>query len=119
MSSIPNLTNNIIQQQNIVINQVPLSHAIMTNVNATNGIPIATALTHAPTLSHTSAVVEQPSDIKSAVVMEGIPIAGASMAGLQSVPVQASTANAKPAPSSTASATESMQVCRYMPVKLY
>lgn len=34
------------QPQNIVINQVPLSHAIMTNVNANNGIPVVNAVTH-------------------------------------------------------------------------
>lgn len=44
--SVPNLPNSIIQQQNIVINQVPLSHAIMTNVNATNGIPVVNAMQH-------------------------------------------------------------------------
>ncbi|CAH1160242.1 unnamed protein product [Phaedon cochleariae] len=36
--SVPNLTNNLMQQQNMVINQVPLTHAIMTNVNS-NSIP--------------------------------------------------------------------------------
>lgn len=45
--SVPNLSNSMIQQQqNIVINQVPLSHAIMTNVNTTNGIPIVNAIQH-------------------------------------------------------------------------
>lgn len=44
--SVPNLPNSIIQQQNIVINQVPLSHALMTNVNATNGIPVVNAIQH-------------------------------------------------------------------------
>jgi len=45
--SIP-ITNNIIQQQpNLVINQGQLQHAIMTTVNANNGIPITVA-TNAP-----------------------------------------------------------------------
>lgn len=44
--SVPNLSNSMMQQQNIVINQVPLSHAIMTNVNATNGIPVVNAIQH-------------------------------------------------------------------------
>ncbi|KAF2897628.1 hypothetical protein ILUMI_08540 [Ignelater luminosus] len=80
--SIQNIPNNIIQQPNIVINQVPLSHAIMTNVNATNGIPIATALTHAPT------AVDQSGEIKTGIVVETIPIAGAGIVGVPSVPVQ-------------------------------
>lgn len=77
--SIPNLTNNLIQQQNIVMNQVPMGHAIMTNVNATNGISLATALTHAPT------TVDQSGEIK---IVDTIPIAGASLVGVPNVPVQ-------------------------------
>lgn len=78
--SIPTLTNNIIQPQNIVINQVPLSHTIMPNVNANNGIPIATALT---------AAVEQPEEMKTTGIVVGtIPIAGTSLVGVQTVPVQ-------------------------------
>lgn len=79
--SIPSLSSNIIQPQNIVINQVPLSHAIMPSVNANNGIPIATALAHAPT-------VEQGDEIKTSIVVGTIPIAGASIVGVQAVPVQ-------------------------------
>lgn len=52
--SVPNLPNNIIQQQNIVINQVPLSHTIMTNVNATNGIPVVNAMQHTNSNDHAS-----------------------------------------------------------------
>lgn len=44
--SVPNLPNSMMQQQNIVINQVPMSHAILTNVNATNGIPVVNAIQH-------------------------------------------------------------------------
>lgn len=43
--SVQNLANNIIQQQNIVLNQVPLTHTLM-NVNATNGIPVVNAISH-------------------------------------------------------------------------
>lgn len=75
MTSIPNLTSSIIQPQNIVINQVPLSHAIMTNVN-TNGLPLATALTHQTTNM-------DQGDIKTGIVMETIPIAGTSIVGVQ------------------------------------
>lgn len=51
--SVP-ITNNIIPQ-NIVINQVPMQHTIMTSVNANNGIPLATAIQHTnSTLEHTS-----------------------------------------------------------------
>ena len=75
--SIPNLANNIIQPQSIVLNQVPLSHAIMTNVTATNGIPIATALAHTPT------AVDQMNEMKTGIVVEGIPIVGVS-----NIPVQ-------------------------------
>ncbi|KAK4871829.1 hypothetical protein RN001_015953 [Aquatica leii] len=76
--SIPNLTNNIIQPQSIVLNQVPLSHAIMTNVTATNGIPIATALAHTPSN------VDQMNEMKTGIVVEGIPIVG-----VPNIPVQA------------------------------
>lgn len=38
------LPNNIIQQQNVVLNQLP-SHAIMSNVHATN-VPIVNAVQH-------------------------------------------------------------------------
>ncbi|XP_031339014.1 transcription initiation factor TFIID subunit 12 isoform X2 [Photinus pyralis] len=76
--SIPNLQNNIIQSQGIVLNQVPLSHTIMTNVNATNGIPIGTALSHAPTS------VEQMNEMKTGIVVDGIPIVG-----MSNIPVQA------------------------------
>jgi len=80
--SVPNLTNNIIQPQNIVINQVPLTHAIMANVNATNGIPLATALTHAPT------TVDQTGKIETGIVVETIPLASASIVGVPNIPVQ-------------------------------
>ncbi|KAI4465038.1 transcription initiation factor tfiid subunit 12 [Holotrichia oblita] len=100
--SLPNLTNNIIQQQNIVINQVPLSHAIMTNVNSNNGIPIATAITH----QNNSA--DQTNEIKSGIVVETIPIAGTNLVGVQTVPVQG-TSPVKAVQSNQLS-TESMQV---------
>ncbi|EFA02321.1 transcription initiation factor TFIID subunit 12 [Tribolium castaneum] len=76
--SVPNLTNNLIQPQNIVINQVPIPHTIMTNVNANNGIPL-TALSHAP------ASVDQSSDMKPGIVVETIPMAGASLVGVQTM----------------------------------
>lgn len=74
--SMPNLTNSVIQSQNIVINQVPLSHAIMTNVNSTNGIPLATALTHPSTTDQ---------EIKTGIVMETIPIAATNIVGVQNM----------------------------------
>ncbi|CAH1370403.1 hypothetical protein MTP99_011982 [Tenebrio molitor] len=82
--SVPNLTNNLIQPQNIVINQVPIPHAIMTNVNANNGIPL-TALAHAPS------TVDQSNEIKTGIVVETISMAGASLVGVQTVqnPVKA------------------------------
>lgn len=80
--SIPTITNNIIQPQNIVINQVPIP--VMSN--GSNGIPIATALTHAP------ATVEAPPEIKTGIVVETIPIpeplSGARLVGVHTVPVQ-------------------------------
>lgn len=101
--SMPNLTNNIIQPQNIVINQVPLSHAIMTNVNTTNGIPLATTLQPAS--------VEQSGDMKTGIVVETIPIAAANIVGVQSVPVQSASPvkpmNTTAPPSST---SDTMQV---------
>ncbi|KAK5644089.1 hypothetical protein RI129_007934 [Pyrocoelia pectoralis] len=69
------IQNNIIQPQSIVLNQVPLSHTIMANVNATNGIPMATALAHAPT------TVEQ---MNERIVVDGMP-----MVGVSNIPVQA------------------------------
>ena len=77
--SVPNMSNNLIQPQNIVINQVPIPHAIITNVNANNGIPL-TALTHAPS------TVDQSNDIKTGIVVETIPMAGANLVGVQTVP---------------------------------
>lgn len=73
--SVPNLTNNLIQPQNIVINQVPIPHGIM---NANNGIPL-TALAHGPTS------VDQTGEIKTGIVVETIPMAGASLVGVQTV----------------------------------
>lgn len=103
--SLPNLGNNIIQQQNIVINQVPLSHTIVTNVNSNNGIPIATAIAHQNTAT------DQPNDIKSGIVVETIPIAGTNLVGVQTVPVQ----SASPAKvvQTTQPASESVQVLIY------
>lgn len=46
------LPNSIMQQQNIVINQIPLSHTIMTNVNATNGIPVVNSIQHTNSNEH-------------------------------------------------------------------
>lgn len=45
--SVPNMSNNLIQQQNIVINQVQMGHAILANVNANNGIPVVNTIAHA------------------------------------------------------------------------
>ncbi|KAJ8922647.1 hypothetical protein NQ315_007679 [Exocentrus adspersus] len=77
--SVPNLTNSIMQPQNIVINQVPLSHAIMTNVNASNGIPVVNAVSHV-------------NSTDSGEINGGITImdtVGASnLVGVQTVPVQ-------------------------------
>lgn len=73
MSMQPNMANNLVQSQNIVLNQVPLTHAIMTNVNPSNGIPIATALISQPQ-SHQQAQgsVEhhQPVETKQNVVID-------------------------------------------------
>lgn len=72
--SLPNLPNNIMQQQNIVINQVPLSHAIMTNVNATNGlpqgIPIVNAIQH--TNSNDQGVEIKPGGLTVVETITGI-----------------------------------------------
>lgn len=65
---------------------MPLTHAIMPTVNANNGIPIATALTSA---------VEPSEEIKTSIVVGTIPIAGANIVGVQTVPVQ-STSPVKP-----------------------
>lgn len=78
--SIPTLTNNI-PQPNMIINPVQIPHAIIPSVNANNGIPIATALAHAPT-------VDQGDEIKTGIVVGTIPIAGTSIVGVQAVPVQ-------------------------------
>ncbi|XP_022910424.1 transcription initiation factor TFIID subunit 12 [Onthophagus taurus] len=79
--SLPSLTNNIIQPQNIVINQVPLSHNVV-NVNSNNSIPIATALTHT-----TQNTISQ-GDIRTDVIMDTMPLAGSSIVNVQTVPVQ-------------------------------
>ncbi|XP_023014199.2 TATA-box binding protein associated factor 12 [Leptinotarsa decemlineata] len=49
--SVPNLTNSMIQQQNLVINQVPLTHTLMTNVNA-NSIPVVNTISHTNSNDH-------------------------------------------------------------------
>ncbi|XP_028136704.1 transcription initiation factor TFIID subunit 12 [Diabrotica virgifera virgifera] len=76
--SVPNLTNSLMQQQNIVINQVPITHTIMTNVN--NGVPIVNAISHTNSNDHKE-------DIKT-----GIPIVdsmgGTNLVGVQNIQVQ-------------------------------
>lgn len=99
--SIPALTNNI-QQSNMIINQVQLPHAIMPS---NNGIPLATALAHAPT-------VDQGDEIKTGIVGT-IPIANTSIVGIQAVPIQ----NASPvkAIQSQASSSEYIEVSIIIP----
>ncbi|XP_018565174.1 transcription initiation factor TFIID subunit 12 [Anoplophora glabripennis] len=81
--SVPNLTNSIMQPQNIVINQVPLSHAIMTNVNANNGIPVVNAVSHVNS-------TDQSGEIKgSLTIMDAV--GGTNLVGVQTVPVQNAT----------------------------
>lgn len=75
------LTNNIMQPQNIVTNQSQLPHTIMSAVNS--GIPAAASLTHAQ-------VMNQPG-----MVLETVPIAGAANI-IHTVPVQNSSPNIKP-----------------------
>lgn len=77
--SVPNLTNSLIQPQNVVINQVPISH-IMTNINTNNGIPIATGLAHGPPSA------DPNNEIKSGIVVESMPIASSGLVGVQTVP---------------------------------
>lgn len=60
-----NLQGNIIQSQNIVINQVPMSHTMISNVNPSNGIPIATAITQP---------VDHHHEMKQTVIVEGMPV---------------------------------------------
>ncbi|CAG9854154.1 unnamed protein product [Phyllotreta striolata] len=72
--SVPNLTNSLLQQQNIVINQVPITHTIMTNVS--NGVPIVNAIQH--TNSN-----EQNEDIKT-----GIPMVETIQGNVQNIQVQ-------------------------------
>ncbi|KAF5284480.1 hypothetical protein FQA39_LY17015 [Lamprigera yunnana] len=63
-----------------MLNQVPLSHTLLSNVSTTNGIPLATALTHAQNN------VDQIGDMKAGIVVEGLPIVGVS-----NIPVQAAS----------------------------
>ncbi|KAJ8949793.1 hypothetical protein NQ318_000491 [Aromia moschata] len=81
--SVPNLTNSLMQSHNIVLNQVPLSHAIMTNVAATNGIPVANAI------SHTNSA-DQTADIKAGITMVET-IGGTSLVGVQAMPAQSAS----------------------------
>lgn len=79
--SVPTLTNAIIQPQNIILNQVPLT-TVLPTVNAAAGVPIATALAPATAM-------DQTGEIKTGIVVETIPIAGpANLVGVQTVPVQ-------------------------------
>lgn len=75
--SVPTLTNAIIQPQNIILNQVPLT-TVLPAVNAAGGVQLATAL--APVTA-----MEQGGELKTGLVVETIPIAAP--AGL--VPMQA------------------------------
>ncbi|XP_044748478.1 transcription initiation factor TFIID subunit 12 [Coccinella septempunctata] len=63
---VQNIQGNMIQSQNIVINQVPLTHTMITNVNPSNGIPIASAI--AQSVDH------HQSDLKQTMIVEAMPI---------------------------------------------
>lgn len=65
--SIPTLTTNIIQPQNIILNHVPLT-TVLPTLN-TVGVPIVTTLAPATAM-------EQGGEIKTGFVVETIPIAG-------------------------------------------
>lgn len=87
--SLPNLTNNIIHNQNVVItNQVPLASGLLTNVNNSNGISLATALGHGQVPLDQSA-----GDVKTGMMVDTIPIAtGSNMVNVPiPVPVQTAT----------------------------
>lgn len=100
--SVPSLTTTIIQPQNIVINQVPLTTVIPT-VNAAAAVPIATALTPAP--------LESSGEIKTGIVVESIPIAGtANLVGVQTVPMQNASPAKQPVVPPTNSAADHHQV---------
>ncbi|CAH1972796.1 unnamed protein product [Acanthoscelides obtectus] len=96
--SVQNIPGNIMQQQNIVLNQVPMSHAILTNVNASNGLPVMTHTTSA----------EQNTELKTA----GIPmetVGASNMAAVQNVSVTNTTHMKSVAPQNTSS-SEPIQV---------
>lgn len=76
------------QPQNIVINQASIPHGIMSNVNATNGIPLATALSHA--------AVDQSNEIKSGMVVDSMPMASAGLVGVQSIQTAPKTIQTNP-----------------------
>lgn len=82
--SLPNLTNNIIHSQNVVItNQVPLAQGLMQNINNSNGISIATALGHGQVPQ--AALDQSAGDIKTGMMVETMPIATGS--NILSVPI--------------------------------
>ncbi|KAG5883457.1 hypothetical protein JTB14_030879 [Gonioctena quinquepunctata] len=95
--SVPNLTNNMIQQ-NLVMNQVPLTHTIMTNVNTTHSIPVVNAI------SHTNSI-DQPGEMKPM----GDSIGGSNMLGVQNMPMQNTNSIPKTVQQSTSS-NEPLQV---------
>ncbi|VEN40172.1 unnamed protein product [Callosobruchus maculatus] len=78
--SVQNMQSNLMQQQNLVINQVPMSHAILTNVNPSNGLPVMTHTTSA----------EQSAELKTA----GMPmetVGAPNMVAVQNVAVANTT----------------------------
>nr|CAI5839570.1 unnamed protein product [Callosobruchus analis] len=95
--SVQNIPGNLMQQQNIVINQVPMSHAILSNVNPSNGLPV---------MAHTTSA-EQSAELKTA----GMPmetVGAPNMVAVQNVAV-ANTTPMKSMPQNNSS-SEPIQV---------
>lgn len=76
--------NNVIQSQNIVINPVPFSHAIMTNVSANNGIPV----------TNTTNIEQTGNEVKTGVMMDTVPLANPNIIGVQQTNVTTSSSTA-------------------------
>ncbi|KAL3265244.1 hypothetical protein HHI36_009458 [Cryptolaemus montrouzieri] len=98
---VQNIQGNIIQPQNIVINQVPLSHTMITNVNSSNGIPIGTAM--GQQVEH-----HPQSEMKQTMVVESMPIQNSNI--VQNTIMSSLTHNVKQSQSGTSSSSETAQV---------
>lgn len=97
---VQNIQGNMIQSSNIVLNQVPLTHTMITNVNPSNGIPLATAIPQ-PVDHH------QP-ELKQTMVVETMPIQNSNI--IQNAALSSLTHGVKSSQSGPTTSTENAPI---------